>query len=547
MFDLTYRSLANPRPELAPARALLTPTWIAALAVLVANDHWLKGSGLAPGLLTGKLSDFAGMLVAPVLLASLLGLRSRRGLALCHAAVALVFTGIQLSPAFAGQWSALMGLFGHPWVITCDPTDLIALPFLGLSWALLVPEMDPSKPALAPLQRTAVATLSVFGLWSTVATSDDSGMAFDDEWYVDVTGNIYVNNANDFQISLHVRGLRDLDLDCDQISLDPGRLLTDAAFGPAEHWSLPARTNVGIELFGPAGCGAALIAGEGIPTTIVFVEDNRYPIQWFPGQTFATDELDYGGTAIVFGESGSEWFGGDEFRFAPRTAAPELPAECAAPEAEARLDWSGEVPARPVELLGLEHGVDGCHEFLVQELGWITEEIVPQGSPYSFYVCGPELVAEFEPGARIQLQQSWGHNGDRVLSLTLLDPETLTEAVDPFGTHERRVRLLRGANDPQLIGPMLGRTVVAVPAYSCPWLIEDGCATVERPTALANHDLGELAVGVPVVFTDLAAPVQRTAVLSYARERALVDPGCIDGAERLRFDLDLVIVEQPKP
>jgi hypothetical protein len=546
MFDLTYRP-PNPRPELAPARALLTPTWIAALAILVANDHWLKGSGLAPGLVTGKLSDFAGMLVAPVLLASLLGLRSRRGLALCHAAVALVFTGIQLSPGFAGQWSALMGLFGHPWVITCDPSDLIALPFLGLSWALLVPEMDPSMPALAPLQRTAVATLSVFGLWSTVATSEDSGMDIDGEWYVDVSGNIHVNNANDFPISLHVRGLRNLDLDCDQISLDPGRLLTDAAFGPAQHWSLPARTNVGIELQGPAACGAALIAGEGIPTTIVFAEDLRYfPTRWFPGQTFSIEDLDYRGTSIVFGESGSEWFGGDEFRFRPRTVAPELPAECAAPEAENRLDWASEVPSRAVELLEIEHGVDGCHKLLVQELGWITEEIVPQGSPYPFYLCGPELVVSFTPGDRIRLQQTGGHSGVRELSLTLLDPETLTEAVDPFGVRERQIRLLRGVNDPQWISPALGRTVVAVPEYSCPWLIEDGCATVERPTALAIHELGELEVGLPVVFTDAAAPIERTALLSYARERALVDRDCVDGAERLRFDLDVVVVEQPK-
>ena len=157
--------------ELAPARALLTPTWVFALALLVANDHWLKGSGLLPGVLTGKLSDFAGMIVAPVLLAALLRVRTRRALALCHVAVAVVFAGIQLSTEFAAQWSALMGLVGYPWVITCDPTDLIALPFLLLSWTLLVPEMDPSKPALVPIQRTAVGALSVFGLWSTVATS----------------------------------------------------------------------------------------------------------------------------------------------------------------------------------------------------------------------------------------------------------------------------------------------------------------------------------------------------------------------------------------
>jgi hypothetical protein len=61
--------LSFTRPELHPARALLTPTWLLALVVLALNDHLLKGAGLLPGAVTGKLSDLAGMLVAPVLLA----------------------------------------------------------------------------------------------------------------------------------------------------------------------------------------------------------------------------------------------------------------------------------------------------------------------------------------------------------------------------------------------------------------------------------------------------------------------------------------------
>src|SRR5690606_7865931 len=82
MFDLSKPF--DTKTALRPARALLTPTWIGALLLLVANDHWLKGSGMVPGVLTGKLSDFAGMLVAPTLLAALLsplpGVRTRRAL-----------------------------------------------------------------------------------------------------------------------------------------------------------------------------------------------------------------------------------------------------------------------------------------------------------------------------------------------------------------------------------------------------------------------------------------------------------------------------------
>jgi hypothetical protein len=125
--------LSFTRPELHPARALLTPTWLLALVVLALNDHLLKGAGLLPGAVTGKLSDLAGMLVAPVLLAVLLRVRSRRGLLLCHAAVGAVFAAINLSPAAADAWSALMGLV-WPWHVTVDPTDLLALPALALGW-----------------------------------------------------------------------------------------------------------------------------------------------------------------------------------------------------------------------------------------------------------------------------------------------------------------------------------------------------------------------------------------------------------------------------
>ena len=54
-----------------PWRGLTHPGWWCALALLALNDHMLKGSGLLPGALTGKLSDVAGMVAAPVLAAAL--------------------------------------------------------------------------------------------------------------------------------------------------------------------------------------------------------------------------------------------------------------------------------------------------------------------------------------------------------------------------------------------------------------------------------------------------------------------------------------------
>jgi hypothetical protein len=108
-----------------------------ALAVLVANDHWLKGSDLLPGWLTGKLSDFAGMFVAPVLLATLL--RAQRPIArlASMAAVAAPFVAIKLSPGAARVVEELTRDVGLNWRIWSDPTDLLALALLPLVWQVL--------------------------------------------------------------------------------------------------------------------------------------------------------------------------------------------------------------------------------------------------------------------------------------------------------------------------------------------------------------------------------------------------------------------------
>ena len=59
-------------------RVLASPVFVLALVVLVLNDHVFKQAW--PGLVTGKLSDFAGLVVAPLLLAvplAAIGVRRR--------------------------------------------------------------------------------------------------------------------------------------------------------------------------------------------------------------------------------------------------------------------------------------------------------------------------------------------------------------------------------------------------------------------------------------------------------------------------------------
>lgn len=122
---------------------LLHPLPLAAVALLAVNDHLLKGSGLLPGWLTGKLSDFAGLFFFPILLVTLargaVRLATGRDIddrwVLASAAsfvTGAVFTAVKLCPPF-NAW--IEGVWG---VMSLDATDLFALPVIPLSAAFLL-------------------------------------------------------------------------------------------------------------------------------------------------------------------------------------------------------------------------------------------------------------------------------------------------------------------------------------------------------------------------------------------------------------------------
>jgi hypothetical protein len=137
-------------------RALTHPLALAAIALLVINDHVLKQ--LAPGVVTGKLSDFAGLAFFPLLLAACAETAGiRRGLSVivvATVATAIAFAAVKLwTPAgdvyrvaFAAlQWpvrAAHALLSGHAMPglgrvsLVADPTDLVALIALAVPVAL---------------------------------------------------------------------------------------------------------------------------------------------------------------------------------------------------------------------------------------------------------------------------------------------------------------------------------------------------------------------------------------------------------------------------
>ena len=128
-----------------------------ALVVLVANDYWLKHSQLVPGWLTGKLSDFAGLIVAPVVLASLTRARSSRARLACIAVVAVVFASFELFPSWVHAAESV-AIGGHRLRMWPDVTDLLALAVLPLTWRVMMRSSELPLRLGAPLvHRTGIA------------------------------------------------------------------------------------------------------------------------------------------------------------------------------------------------------------------------------------------------------------------------------------------------------------------------------------------------------------------------------------------------------
>jgi hypothetical protein len=131
--------------------ALLHPVAIAAVVLLVLNDHVLKGA--YPGPITGKVSDFAGLVFFPLALqaawefawfrTATTRLASDRVLLTACVATGVVFTAAKTLPAANTAVSLALSNLQH-WLwslpgsvpVALDPTDLVALPALIVAFAL---------------------------------------------------------------------------------------------------------------------------------------------------------------------------------------------------------------------------------------------------------------------------------------------------------------------------------------------------------------------------------------------------------------------------
>jgi len=152
-------------------RALTHPVTLMAISLLLLNDHVLKR--LVPSALTGKLSDFAGLLFFPMLALELsgrvLGPRcSKRRAGVAFAATGGGFAVLKLiGPVNAAVRDLAEQLVGMRLQLALDASDLWALAVLPAGYALWL--HAESRPARWP-RRFQMLVLSV-GTLAALATS----------------------------------------------------------------------------------------------------------------------------------------------------------------------------------------------------------------------------------------------------------------------------------------------------------------------------------------------------------------------------------------
>ncbi len=134
------------------------PVSLAALAALIVNDHWAKARW--PGLVTGKLSDFAGLILTPVVLVASIELVARRPLGARAALAVAVCVGAVF--ALVKTWVPAAELYRECWGWLAHPIDVVYAMAHWLAPATFVTAPPPHRVSLARDPTDLVALPCVF-------------------------------------------------------------------------------------------------------------------------------------------------------------------------------------------------------------------------------------------------------------------------------------------------------------------------------------------------------------------------------------------------
>lgn len=246
----------------SPMRALRHPLFLTALLLLVLNDHVLKGSGLAPAWLTGKLSDFAGLIVAPMVLSAMISARTAHRRALAFGVVGAWFAAINVFPPAAAATEALLGAIGVPSRLWVDPSDLVALAAMPFAWHAMAQGGTTKRTRWVEKLALAAAVPACIATSPTLPQMSDA--------------MIYNDTDGDIELTVRWASAR---VDCDAVSENLAEIVPASAFGPPGTFTVLENRAIGLDRdrsFSRVGtdvndgtCDVAMVSANGLPETIV--------------------------------------------------------------------------------------------------------------------------------------------------------------------------------------------------------------------------------------------------------------------------------------
>lgn len=540
------RELATPS-LLRPERALLEASWIAALALLALNDHWLKHAGLLPSWLTGKLSDFAGLYVAPALLATLVRAHTRRAWLACHAAVFAGFAAINLDATCAAWCARWMHELGFDWRIVTDAEDLIAAPALFASWRWLTPAMTrPVLGASLRVRRVLEPGLFAFGMLCSMATSDDDGF-----YDISVSGP-HLHNPSHDKVTVLVRPLREsIRLDCDVVAKDPGALIPEAAFDVARAYELDEHENVGLP-WNSGDCAAVRLSGGALPPAIVFWKADDPFAHEVPPTYDSTDTWQPGVIVLVSkNHQLSSYHDEGGYLYEVQSTRPENAESCSVADEARRPAFSTDLPVGTLKLTSGDIGPDGCVALRTQRV--ITGPPSPAGAadadagslgdedagaqpepvrePSSAtYVCVPTGMFPFHRGDVVEINPDQREAGRPRLHMLQRDARGLPVT-------ELDIVAIRDSDFVTPIDMRLQRR------ETCRYILDEQCAQTSVAAELAVK-VGKQMVTLRAGDTEhvSAAGFAVDLALPIAQSRALLDTKCAGGSPLPGGDAELVAV-----
>ncbi|MFO0680664.1 MAG: hypothetical protein U0234_01375 [Sandaracinus sp.] len=396
-----------PLPASSHRRALTHPAFLGALALLVVNDHVLKGAGLLPGWVTGKLSDLAGVVVAPVVLGALVRARSRRAKLAVHLAVALGMIATELSQPTADVLAAglrSVGLTGAR--LVADPSDLWALVLLPVPYVLLTPGATMRGVAL-PRVSLAFAALACVAspqppprvsTWTTSAyvvnattTQEDVRIA-----WTAALPDCAALTALPAGITLDRVVRPDLFGDAVTFRLDPGETVpleeVDARAAVGRFRGDAGTRDGGVGLAASASCQLARVSADGVPDTIVL-----FSTSFVANVPITVGEPPSPEVAVQLHETGNErsWTIGSMIGAAE---ASDLAVPTTCRTQRPLLAVGG--PGADGTLTSIDTLPDGCLDITVDDVS---------GAAVSHYVCGvPREMLPFTVGESLRLRPTGG-------------------------------------------------------------------------------------------------------------------------------------------